>query len=271
VRGKPTGRRRRWTEQDDELLERKWGLVSVVRLAQILDRSEPAISNRAVVMKLGKRRPPDALSLNELMHILGLAAHSRVILWIREGTIKAKRSTRYGGSKCEWEIRQGELERFLRENPHLVDRDKMDPAYQQFVAERWITLVEAFRRGAAYPGLLEAGAKAGLIPETRHRGPKGTVWVVPESILPRLVAARRTQQSDPAHWRLVVMHNQHEASGLLHRNAAHRLTRAREASAGGHSGARTVRERAFVDDAQAVAAETLDIDRAMQSREEAIA
>jgi hypothetical protein len=188
---------RRWTPQELEFLEHNMYRLAAWQIGKRLGRSEAAIFNRA--RKIGlPRRNPEHLSGNEAMSIIGLNAHATVRRWMRDGLLPAERRPGRGRWETEWTVLEKDVIAFLRSNPHLVDRDKVNPAYQQYVSERWITLGEAFRRGAAHIALLEHSALAGLMPEPLRR--RGCMWVIPESTLPFLVAARRKTTTN-AEWK----------------------------------------------------------------------
>lgn len=188
---------RRWTDEECVFIEHNMYQMAAWQIAKRLNRSEPAIYNRARKLGLGKRNP-ECLSGNEAQRIIGTQSHAAVRRWMRDGILVAERRKGRGRWDFEWTVLEKDLIAFLRQNPHLVDRDKVDVAYQQYVSERWITLGEAFRRGAAHIALLEHSALAGLIPEPLRK--RGHIWVIPEASLPILVAARRKFTSD-AGWR----------------------------------------------------------------------
>lgn len=228
---------RRWTEQELETLADMYGEYRVETIAKALGRTVSAVHVKAGLLHLGRDRPAGVLSLHELMGVLGLDSHGSVIRWIRDDLLIAKRKVTYGQSRRpEWWITEPDLIAFLRANAHLVDRDRVDLAYRQYLPERWITLVEAFRRGAAWPGLLESAVKAGLIPEARKRGNIGTRWAIPERLLPMLVTARRTRQTDAQHRRVLNMYRQAEGRGAIKRRITYMNAKARRLSDGGRSG-----------------------------------
>lgn len=227
----------KWTPEQLEQLEQWYGDLRVETIARRLGRTVNAVHVQAQKLHLGRNRPSDVLSMNELMGILGVETHGIVRRWIREGWLPAVRRPMYGRqSRAEWWIRQADLERFLREHGHQVDRDRIQPPFQRHVPERWITFVEAFRRGAAWPFFLEAAVKSGLLPEARKRGEVGTRWVIPERLLPELLAARRRMTTDAEHRRLVLMYNHEQGRGNVKRKISQMNARARAAADGGISG-----------------------------------
>jgi hypothetical protein len=222
---------RRWTADELEYLEGAYGDVRVERIARRVRRTVSAVHNQAVKMRLGRNRPSDVMALSDVMkNVLGMDSWSVLKRWVDRGLLPATKSETYG-VKREWWVRDADLEAFLRANPHLVDRDKVQPPWRAFVPERWITLIEAFRRGAAWPLFLESAVKAGLLPEARKRGEFG-VWVIPESLLPALVAARRRMTTDPDHRRLVLAYNRNEARSQIVHKRTYLNRRARELADG---------------------------------------
>lgn len=188
----------RWTPEEEAILEDGFGVVETRSLARRLGRSTSAVHQRA--LRLGLVADED-LSITACMEILGLGRDSRrLYTWIESGKLP-RRSKFNGRRKFVTEV---DLIAFIREHGHLLDRDKVQPPYRQYVEHRWITLVEAFRRGAAHYVSLEHAAHAGLIPELQRRGIR---YVIPEAILPRLVEGRRRFTSDTEHHRQVVLFN----------------------------------------------------------------
>jgi Helix-turn-helix domain len=189
---------RRWTDAEELLLEEGFGIVETRTLARRLGRTTPAVHQRA--LKLGLVADED-LSITACMEILGLGRDSRrLYTWIESGTLP--RRSKFNGRRKF--VTEEDLIAFIREHGHLLDRDKVQPPYRQYVEHRWITLVEAFKRGAAHYVELEHAAHAGTIPEIKRRGVR---YVIPEAILPRLVEGRRRFTTDAEHHRQVVLFN----------------------------------------------------------------
>lgn len=227
---------RRWTPEELDTLHDLWGTSSPRAIARTLGRTLPAVLVRASSEGLGRTTPAGSLTLNEAMRALGMTSHNTVKHWIATGLLTAGRNTLRGSKRPDWTVTEPSLAAFLRKHPHLVDRDDVDPAYRHYVPERWVTLVQAFRLGAAFPVLLENAVKAGLIPEARQRGEKGTRWVIPMSVLPRLVEGRRRFTSDVDHRRLVMRYDQAARRGVVARKKARLTAEARAVSRGGISG-----------------------------------
>lgn len=220
------------------MLEDLYGTVPVAVIAKRLGRTVPAVYERAAKLHLGPNRPADVLVASEVMAITAIDSHPTFVRWVREGYLVAERKPHAfsAAKRPEWWVRQADLERFLAEHSHLVDRERVDPVFRQFVPERWVTLVEAFRRGAAHPNLLENAVKAGLVPEARKRGEAGTRWAIPETIVPALTAARRRMTTDAEHRRLVVAYDRLQRRGGLKRGRTRHVAMARQLSDGGLSG-----------------------------------
>jgi hypothetical protein len=204
-----------WTPEEDEVLETMLGDHRTSAIAKRLGCTEARVNNRIARLGLSRKRI-GVFSANELEGILGWEGN-----WIRASLLRTgilpmrwvKGRGRFGQS----EVREEDVIAFLRAYPHLVDRDRVDAAYRQFVSERWITTVEAFRRGACHPVVLEHAFHSGLVDEVRKRGQR---WVMPESLLPRLVAGRRKYTPDEEHRRQVRMYDRLQARGTL--RAMHR-------------------------------------------------
>lgn len=227
-------KRRRWSPEDDELLNDLYGTVAVERIAARLGRTVTSVFVRAGQQRLGRRMPAGSLTGNETMLALGCTSPATFRRWIRDGLLEARQIPAYGrADRPVWCVEEPALIAFLRDHGHQVDRDGVDLAYRQFVPERWVSLVDAFKAGAAFPNHLEAAVKAGLIPEARKRGDLGTKWVVPVRIVPALVEARRRMTSDADHRRLLGMYHRSQVTGNVKRRKYHMQHRAALMADGG--------------------------------------
>lgn len=193
--------RRRWTPGEEGLLEQLAGTTGLTRIAEQLGRSISSVSAHAAAR--GISLALDGYSMNELSQVLGVTHYRFIREWIQTGLLRGEKNPgrgRYG----QFQVGEEALVAFLEAHPHLVDRQRVDPAFQQYVDERWITLGEAFRRGAAHVVSLEHAYRCGLLPQARRRG----LWiVVPERVLPVLVAGRRKVTNDVEHRRQWMKYN----------------------------------------------------------------
>lgn len=188
---------RRWTDDEIAFVEDNYYRKPAAAIARQLGRTASAVHLKA--SKLGvPRRDPGLLSLNELTILLGVDYHVLRRLVGTEFPGRKGGSARING---EFEIREDDVIAWLRAKPWMVDRDNVEPSWRVYVAERYVTVAEAFRRGAAHASALGQAAYAGLLPGQRKRG---LFWVVPESTLPALIEARRTI-TDDATWRRMVV------------------------------------------------------------------
>lgn len=189
--------RRRWTAEEDELLEELAGNLGITRIARRLGRSLASVSSHAAARGISMK--PDGYSLNMLMETLGVTHYKMLREWVDAGLIAGEKKPGRG-ARGEYFVQEPAIIAFLRAHPHLVDRSKVDVAFQQYIDDRWITLGEAFRRGAAHVVSLEHAYRCGLLPEARRRG---LYIVVPESTMSMLVEARRRITSDLEHRRML--------------------------------------------------------------------
>jgi hypothetical protein len=207
--------RRRWTPDEEELLEQLAGTIGLTKIAERLGRSIASVSSHAAA--LGLSLELDGFSINELCRILGINHYRAIREWVEGGMLEGVRNPgrgRWG----EYQVTEEALLAFLKAYPHLVDRSKVDVAYRQFVDERWITLGEAFRRGAAHVLSLEHAYQAGLLPDARRRG---LYIVIPEAVLSTLVEARRRIKSDLEHRRMLAVYEATQRRARPRRRAAY--------------------------------------------------
>lgn len=221
---------RRWTPEEIAYVEREYDQRDAAAIAAVIDRTPSAVHNMAQKLGLDWRNP-SKLTLNEVMQIVGNGAHGTIRGWVEAGLLEGVHKETGRGRRGEWEISVDGLHAFLRENPHLVDRDKVQPPFRASVPERWVTLPEVFRRGGAHLLLLEHAALAGFMPYARKR--QGWTWVVPESKLPELVAMRRSMTGDAEWRRQWLSYVQLQSRGKIRRSNSYRvLSAARRAPRG---------------------------------------
>lgn len=189
---------RRWTQEDQTILEDGMYRRPITAIAKQLGRTPSACYLMAYKLGL-PRRDPGVLSCNELSMLLGLDGHV-VVRWLKLGEIPCKHEPGRG-AHGEYHIRDEDVIAWLRAKPWMVDRDNVEPSYRGFIHERYITLAEAFRRGAAHASALGQAAYCGLIPGQRKRG---LFWVIPESSLPLLIEGRRMTVDDASHRRQLI-------------------------------------------------------------------
>lgn len=205
---------RRWTPDELAVVEDGYYARPVASIAKQLGRSVTAVYLKAEQLGLS-RRDPSFLSANEVRLILGNDEHV-VRRWIVAGELPGQRVPGRGRRGFEYQVREADLVAWLKANPWLVDRDAVEAAYRPYIAERYITLAEAFRRGAAHATALGQAAYAGLVPGQRRRG---LFWVVPESVLPALIEARRMNVTDAEHRRQLMRYERTQRVYEIRRTA----------------------------------------------------
>lgn len=82
---------RRWTTEEMELLEDKWGVWGVKRLAKNLNRTETAIIEKAEKMKLGGAYE-QYLTTNQIGQMFGIHRQTVYRSWIKKYGLPAKKS-----------------------------------------------------------------------------------------------------------------------------------------------------------------------------------
>jgi DNA-binding CsgD family transcriptional regulator len=214
---------RRWTPEEEQIVEDMLGAHTSVAIARRLGVSVHRVNN--LLSRRGwSRRRVGVLSRHEVARILGSQDNTFLRRIVADGTLPARRLPGRGRFGV-YEIREDDLVAFLRANPHLVDRDAVDAGYRQYVGERWLTLPEAFARGAAHVISLEHACLAGTIPEARKRGIR---WVIPDTILARLREGRRRWTTDVEHRRQLLAYQRLQRRGRLHGRVGRTLWRQRD-------------------------------------------
>lgn len=87
---------KRWTLEEVEALQEKWGVVSLDGIARYLGRTKNAIRMKADELKLGDSRLcGDKLSLNQFSIATGISVYTIKVRWVKSGfkftTIKQSR------------------------------------------------------------------------------------------------------------------------------------------------------------------------------------
>ena len=118
--------RRKWTKDEEELLEELWGNQSICAIAKKLKRTEFSLKVKAVRMGLGPmiRNLTDKLTVYDIMDILGVSRDRIVTTWVKYGlNLKKKKvSKKTSYYVVEWE----DLLIFLENNQELWDSRKVD-------------------------------------------------------------------------------------------------------------------------------------------------
>ena len=189
---------RAWTRAQVDLLEDLYGRIPNAELARRLGRTVWGMRLKAV--KLGIQ--PwlySTLSKDDVVIVLGQTGLRSMSGWIEAGWLVVRKVPGRGAGGFRYVIAEDDLVAFLLAHEELVDRRRIDPAYQRHVRQ-WLTTGEIFRRGGPDPNAIaEAIDETGI--EVRHRGVRR---VLLEDDLPVLREYRRRRVSDDEHRRRFV-------------------------------------------------------------------
>lgn len=124
MKAKDKNRKKRWTAEEEEYLESKWGIVSMATLTKKLGRSKRAIEHRALGMGLGGMyETGDMLLSSEVAKTLGVAT-STILCWVRDKGLKAKRVKLKSQQRVL--ISLDDLIEWLKEHDELWNANKLE-------------------------------------------------------------------------------------------------------------------------------------------------
>ena len=130
-RGRVRGTRD-WTQDEDDLLSRRWGRSKPQSLARQLDRSYHAVRIRAKRLGLSLRGCDGAYSASELARLLGVCSQTITRSWIPRG-LEARRSATASPDALRtrpWRIEPEALADFFRRRPEAYDHTALSGSLQ---------------------------------------------------------------------------------------------------------------------------------------------
>lgn len=117
------GHARNWTQPEIDLLFEQYGLIANEALSKKLNRSVFAIKEKAY--RLGLVRTQQFMTGMAVAEIFGIVPNT-VTAWIKQGALKAKKSTIGTGRHLVWRIDHDNLVRFITTRYDLFDPYKVD-------------------------------------------------------------------------------------------------------------------------------------------------
>lgn len=144
---KPARHKKRWTQEEIEYLQDNWGLLTINTLAKKLQRTEEAIQQKAMVLKLGKSQYANGLMYSPPQVAKLLKKDVKDIYkFIEQGLLKAKRKKLI--DRKLYQIHFDDLMDFLKNNPDKWDSRKIPP-YTFGIEPGWMQ--EKRKRDAKIP------------------------------------------------------------------------------------------------------------------------
>ena len=132
---KPKNYKKRWTIDEDNYLEEKWGLMKVEKIAKKLGRGIRAIEHRAITLGLGGvYSTGEALMASEVAEIVGVYK-STVCNWIEKYELRARKVCHK--SQAKYQIDLIHLTKWLEKNQHRWNANKMEE-YALGVEPQWL-------------------------------------------------------------------------------------------------------------------------------------
>jgi hypothetical protein len=167
-----------WTEKEENYLRENLGLVADARLCKHLKRTRVSIKLKAKRLHINK-----TLNLNtarSVAQICGIADSKTVMMWVRKGLIKAKRSPTWIGNNHMWNIDDGSLARMLKVQPWLAYLPEMPDSYYKRLVERewkrdpWFTREQVAQMIGVGPDYVRRYIKRGWLQATKVPGGRHT-------------------------------------------------------------------------------------------------
>lgn len=134
---KPARAYKHWKPDELEYLAENYGLICDKTLATRLQREESAIINIASRKRVASRMA-NFYTASTLARILGIPCPKLVLLWVKRGWLKSRKSAMSQGKKQLWRFSQRGVVRCLKQRPWLVDLKRMERHYfRSVVIKEW--------------------------------------------------------------------------------------------------------------------------------------
>jgi len=125
-----------WTEADVEYLHDSYGIVPDRRLCKHLHRTRVSIVLKAKREHINRKM--NLMTARSVAEICAVADSKTVIMWVRKGLLKAKKSPTRCGVNLMWNIDDDSLVRMLKDHPWLAYLPDMpDSWYRRLVEREW--------------------------------------------------------------------------------------------------------------------------------------
>lgn len=116
---------KRWSKEDEEYLEDKWGYVTIDCLSNYLGRTKTSIRLKAKRLKLcGATLSGEHVTANQVSKLIGIDRHV-VVRWINSNGLKASKQNRTG-NRLIWYIKLSDLMKWLKENQDKWDSRELE-------------------------------------------------------------------------------------------------------------------------------------------------
>ena len=196
IADRPAISHKRWTPDELECLNDKFGLIADRTLARRLNRTEKTVISKARYYRI--RATDNFSTARALAEVLGISCSHTILRWVKKGWLKGKRSGKSHGKHRLWCFTIEAVEEFLRQHPWLVDMKTMERHYfrsiikEEWDRDPWYTI----RETAALLGLKNRNTVSGYISQgwlkaEKTQGMGGKTWVIRRS------AIRTFLENDP--------------------------------------------------------------------------
>lgn len=150
---KPKNHGKRWSDEDDNYLQERWGRTTIEKLAEKLERTEESIRQRSITLNLGRWQEAGGIYIGptQISELIGMSLKG-VYYWIETNKLPA-RSVKKNKNHIH-QVDMLDLIKFLEENQDLWDSRNL----------------ERFGLGQEFKWLKEK-RKRDLKKHTKHREP----------------------------------------------------------------------------------------------------
>jgi len=163
-----------WTPREEEYLRNNLGLVSDRNLCKHLKRTRVSIKLKAKRLHINK-----TLNINtarSVAFICGIPDSHTVMMWVRKGLLKAKRTPTETGHNRMWNIDDNSLAKMLKVQPWLAYLPDMPDSYYKRLVERewardpWFTREQVAKMIGIGPNYVRSYIRRGWIQAVKVPG-----------------------------------------------------------------------------------------------------
>lgn len=163
-----------WTDRDENWLNEHLGLIPDAKICSHLKRTRVSIKLKAKRLDINK-----TMNLNtarSVALICGIPDSHTVMMWVRHGLLKAKRSPTHCGNNRMWNIDDVSLIKMLKSQPWLAYLPDMPDSYYKRLVERewkrdpWFTREETAKMIGVGPEYVRRYVKRGWLQAVKVPG-----------------------------------------------------------------------------------------------------
>ena len=188
IADRPAISHKRWTPDELECLNDKFGLIADRTLARRLNRTEKTVISKARYYRI--RATDNFSTARALAEVLGISCPHTILRWLKKGWLEGKRSGKSQSKKRLWAFTEKAVEGCLRQRPWVVNLKSMERHYfrsiikEEWDRDPWYTV----RETAALLGIKNRNTVSGYISQgwlkaEHNQCMGGKTWVIRRSAI----------------------------------------------------------------------------------------